>query len=301
MQRPNAIKLDWSHEIHTGLIWLRDNLCLLVVSCLEDEKSLAVSIGEIIRSIKSYSSRNGSIFGVVFSLTHCSVVRLEVGGEGIAVKHTPILDFLPSSRATERSTPGITALVRLMVHLTKDALQDAIRVLKPVNRGDYFDDPLFCGPVINSTIPSLPVEICDEIVKYLDTIDIVNFAHLSPAFHQAASYTLRYPRIQIQNDYYLLRKEASQIAGNPLNDPAEVNWRVLRKRLTCSAFHATHPGHGNCLVTLGIRNYEGKKPQPLSSDTAWLSLLSRQFSLGACVYEAGEEAMRRFMKTMSLV
>ena len=85
LQRPNAIKLDWRHEIHTGLVWLRDNLCLLVVSCLEDEKSLAVSIGEIIRSIKNVSSRNGSIFGVVFSLTHCSVVRLEVGGEGITV------------------------------------------------------------------------------------------------------------------------------------------------------------------------------------------------------------------------
>ena len=300
VQIPRAMKLDWSSELRSRLTWLRDRICLLAVSPLEDERSLAVSIGEIVRAIKDDSSRSGTVFGVVFSLTHCSVVRLELGVErGTTLRHTAVLSFLPSSRAIDRSTPGITALARLMIHLTEDPLQDTIRVLKPVNKAGYFDDPLFHGSV-HSTLPSMPVEVCEDITKYLDTIDNVNFAHLSPTCRQAASYTLRYPHIQIKNDYYILLQEVPQIACNLSDDSAELHWRVLQKRLTCSAFHATNPTHGRCLVTLGIVHVH-EPVRLLSSGPAYLSFLDREFVLECSVYEDNEEAIERFREIMSSV
>ena len=63
------------------MTWIHSDLCFLFVERLEEDKVLMASIGEMIQEIKD-ASRKGTIYGLVFSLAYCSVVRLDVGGGG---------------------------------------------------------------------------------------------------------------------------------------------------------------------------------------------------------------------------
>ena len=306
---PPIVKLDWSADLKPGLVWLHKNLCLLVVNSLNGDEIMAASAGEIIQLIVNDTSRNGTVFGVVFSLSHCCILRLEIDEQrSFTLQHTSVLSFIPSARATIRSTPGITALVRLMIHLTEDPIQDCIRALKPATRDGYYDDPLFCEP-IRSHLQKLPTEVCEQIAENLGPRDIVNFSHLSPTCRQAASYVLRWPQIQLANNYFTLigiMNTAELLGDHPHeNDETdkpmtEMQKRVLRKRLTCSGFLTSHPVYGSHLMVLGTKQLDSEGAKPLKSGQAWYSFLGKRFRLEMSLYPASEDAMEDFLDFMYL-
>ena len=165
---------------YPSLVWIHSDLCLFVTNYLREDAILMSCVGKVVREVKKDSSRKGTIWAILFSLSHCSIIRLDIDKEGSTVfRHTPALSFLPSSHATDRSTPGNSALVRLMVHLSDDSvIQDAFQVMKSFHRYKNFDDPLL-SKVSETIFSKIPVEVCGEIAKELNVKDILAFSHLA--------------------------------------------------------------------------------------------------------------------------
>ncbi|KAK0458919.1 uncharacterized protein EV420DRAFT_1228027, partial [Desarmillaria tabescens] len=57
-------------------VWLRENLCVFTWTHLDDESNLKAAVAAITECMRS-ESRVSDTFGVVFSLFHCVIVRLE--------------------------------------------------------------------------------------------------------------------------------------------------------------------------------------------------------------------------------
>ena len=268
------------------------------------------SIGKIVQEIKKDSSRKGTIHGIVFSLSYCSVVRLHIdAGGSLTFRHTPALPFLSSSHATDRSTPGMTALVRLMAHRSSHSIvQDALQVMN-TSFFTRFNDPL-PSEVSQTIFSKLPAEVCGEIVKYLQIREILILSRLSDSCHEAAAYVLRYPHIEIGGSYYRLYRDMWRIRPTgdewgtwKMDEPNDPNYDdedeeqviqqtfALPREFSTSLFCATHPVHGECFVTLGL-HASATKPLCSCSISLHFLRLSRNFSVR--VYKVGEETLKEF-------
>ena len=260
---PDHIKLEWKDELKPGLVWLRDNLCVLVTSRLDEERVLRASIGEMVQSIKEDPTRTGVLFGVVFSLDHCCLVRLVCKSQWrkrtVIFQHTPVYQFLPTSWAITQITDGITALVRFMFHLV-DPLDEAFAAMKNVTPTAYFDDPLFSKPVQSSFL-KLPAELCEQIAKHLSPPDMLVFSQLSATCRWAATEALRHPYVEIDNKKYckLLKdvplasaRRARRAADAGITDDSDGSDNKRKyAHLQSAIFSAEHPTEGDCVVAIG--------------------------------------------------
>ncbi|KAF9009303.1 hypothetical protein BDZ89DRAFT_1078569, partial [Hymenopellis radicata] len=111
------------------LWWMRDNLCIYISTHLDDPKNFQASIATIVKEMQAHHAKDATRpkFGVVFSITKCTVVRLDSATS--TVIHSPALDFLPSWHASSPHTEGITLLARLCEYL--DDLADGCPGIKP--------------------------------------------------------------------------------------------------------------------------------------------------------------------------
>ncbi|KAF9078614.1 hypothetical protein BDP27DRAFT_1309874 [Rhodocollybia butyracea] len=181
-------------------------LCLLVVPRLDAEHNLPAAVVELVQKSKFYitqtekesaaTSRPTVFFGILSSLYHISVVRIEIpsttpknepdrGGLGkitpsepkFHVSHTPVLQFLPFRDTKTSSTPGIEALARLgQVVFERSRKHDL--VLK--NEQFHKTAPSLRG------IGSLPTELCLRIAECIPPSYLQAFATLSPQCANAA-------------------------------------------------------------------------------------------------------------------
>lgn len=178
------------------LQWIRPNICLNIMANLEDVNTLQAAIGEIVEAFKE-ETISGVVFGIVLSLFQCSIVRLEevpgeCGQRKIIFQHTPLLMFLPDTHATEPSTPGITAFVRLLVHSRGDAVQEAFKLMQ--HRASHRLPDAVSTTLIakRGLFHKLPVEVCLYIGTALSIDRLIFFAMYSPSCWQAASEILRH-------------------------------------------------------------------------------------------------------------
>ena len=271
---------------------------------------LAASIGEMVQDFSediNASFRGYSVYGIVFSIFYRSIVRLDVNSEGlITIQHTPVLPFLPSPHTDDRTTAGITALVRLVSNLSRATIvQYAIEVMKglPLIHKPY-ENP-FYARVSHTILSKLPVEICSEIIKHLINIgDILTFSRLSYNCEQAASRALRYPRISIRGHHCTLYRDTWRIrptdaqpgtrgADEPLKIEDELKKMslVFPKDLTCGVFRGTHPVEGECFIALDVST---RAVEPLHMRTVSFFFLEERRDFKIHFYKIEEKSIDAF-------
>jgi len=179
-------------------------LCLLVVPRLDTENNLPAAVVELVQKSKFYitqmaeesaaTSRPIVFFGIISSLYHISIVRIEIpsvaqnesdGGldklpptePKFHISHTPALQFLPFRGKKTPSTPGIEALARL-----GQVIFERSRKYDLVLRNEQFHKS---GPSLMG-IGSLPTELCIRIAEYIPPSYLQAFATLSPRCANAA-------------------------------------------------------------------------------------------------------------------
>src|SRR5216684_4148426 len=101
------------HNDTWDFIWIRKDVCLRITTHPDDEDNLKASIGDLVHHINTAQEEVGTIYDVLCSIFHCSIVRVDKEAWGTSFSHTPVLQFLPSFYARKVSTPGIEALSRL--------------------------------------------------------------------------------------------------------------------------------------------------------------------------------------------
>ena len=94
-------------------VWIRKDVFLRITTHLDDEDNLKSSIGDLVRHINITSDKVGTVYGIVCSIFHCAIVRVDKDDSGRSFAHTPALQLLPSFYARTMFTPGIEALSRL--------------------------------------------------------------------------------------------------------------------------------------------------------------------------------------------
>ncbi|KAJ3531916.1 hypothetical protein NM688_g7502 [Phlebia brevispora] len=96
--------------------WMRKHICFTLATHLLDERRAQYHISRVTDEILANSDAPSVVYGVVFSLFHCIVLRVDRVA-GVCCKHTEVLEFLPPPwrkfRDIRWRTPGMELLVRL--------------------------------------------------------------------------------------------------------------------------------------------------------------------------------------------
>lgn len=103
--------------------WPRKHICVLLATHLTDEDTRKAAIAQMVEEIvkKDKDDTPEIMYGVVFSVFHCVLVRIDMSKDsnGKQVTHTNVLPFCPDMFVSgdlgpeQRTTPGLAALVRL--------------------------------------------------------------------------------------------------------------------------------------------------------------------------------------------
>jgi hypothetical protein len=186
-----CIRRRSSHDF----IRIRKDVCLRITTHLDDQENLRASIGDLVRHINTIQDSDGevgTVYGIVCSIFHCAVVRVDKDVDGTtSFAHTPALQFLPSFYAKKISTPGIEAMSRLGCQAS------GIEFLTSI--ADAYNLPRIthvCGEMLvtGSITAKVPVEVWTRIGDFLTTPgDLVNLASISPQASSAAADLARFP------------------------------------------------------------------------------------------------------------
>ncbi|KAA1478093.1 hypothetical protein DENSPDRAFT_934107 [Dentipellis sp. KUC8613] len=92
---------------------LRRNVYLILWTHLDDGANLHAAAVHLVREVKRINLPLRMVYGILFSGSHVVIVKIDLNAGG-KIAHTPALPFLPDNFARSPSTPGITALGRLL-------------------------------------------------------------------------------------------------------------------------------------------------------------------------------------------
>ncbi|TFY83861.1 hypothetical protein EWM64_g145 [Hericium alpestre] len=195
------------------------------------------------------------VFGVIFSITHCAIIRIDRSGPG-SFTHTPALPFLPSWDTTSAATPGITALARL-AHLYDR--QHYLRLLMVCGIEPPHMPPL---PLPKDHIlRQLPAEMLLRIIKYLpDTRDVISFgAACSETRVLVESIFSGGPVFQDCELISMSDKDKTTFAPpseEDIQEAAENGDEIVDyedyRYLTRASFEARHPEKGRVVLAIGL-------------------------------------------------
>jgi hypothetical protein len=167
--------------------WIRKDVCLRVTTHLDDEENLQASIGDLVHHINTTQHKVGTIYGIVCSIFHCAVVRVD---KGTSFAHTRALQLLPSFYARKVSTPGIEALSRLGCQTSGVEFLTAIS--EAYNLSCITPELV----VTRSMAAKVPVEVWMNVGHFITSpIDLVNLASISPQAMSAAADLARSPLV----------------------------------------------------------------------------------------------------------
>ncbi|KAF8954543.1 hypothetical protein BDZ97DRAFT_1976017 [Flammula alnicola] len=94
--------------------WLREDLCVLWATRLGDEANMQAAVADLFTRVTQAPPKAKTIvYGIVISLFHVVIVRVDLSISDGSFKHTAALQFLPSFYAQSPSTLGISAVIRL--------------------------------------------------------------------------------------------------------------------------------------------------------------------------------------------
>ncbi len=167
-------------------------VCLRITTHLDDEDNLKASIGDLVHRINTAQEKVGTIYGVLCSIFHCSIVRVDKDAWGTSFSHTPVLQFLPSFYARKMSTPGIEALSRLGCQASGVEFLHAISDENSLGRITHE------GLLVTSSMAAkLPIEVWARIGDFVTSAaDLITLASISPQAMSAAADLARYPWIE---------------------------------------------------------------------------------------------------------
>jgi len=175
-------------------VWIRKDVLVCITTHLDDENTLHAAIGDLVHSIGRKEDKQGTIYGIVCSIFHCAIVRIDkdVCGSESSFTHTPSLQFLPSFYARNISTPGIEALSRLGCHT------NGVEFLEEV--AEEHDLPLITHKELlatGSVVTRVSVEVWMNVGQYIASPkDLVTLASISPQAMTVAADLARYPCVQ---------------------------------------------------------------------------------------------------------
>ncbi|KAI0690805.1 hypothetical protein BC835DRAFT_161848 [Cytidiella melzeri] len=230
--------------------WPRPHICVSYASHLHDRDNREVAIATLVEHIKTKLRRAPITFGIAFSFFHCVVVR--VGSTDTpSVAHTDALQFLPSFYATEPSTPGLSALVRLgnlsasddslLFHSALESMWWAGPSLRLRTQ-----ETTSVSDLSSSSIPllHLPLEVITEIASFLDQAQDLNcLAIVCKKTLHACVPRLRFP--QLNNTDPLSHNEHGYIITSYLSSTASNATAMTRDtllQLIGGVFAITHNG-----------------------------------------------------------
>ncbi|KAG9224429.1 hypothetical protein CCMSSC00406_0009471 [Pleurotus cornucopiae] len=152
------IDAEYQKRSHQEGFWIFYNLCAkAVIGYLDSEDALRGSVGELVRHIHG-TSKQGVIYGVVCSLFHIVVVRVDMSNGG-HFEHTPALGFLPPRIVDRPWVQGVEVLMKLAFHLQASVLSPAVDL-----RGMTPPDATAHTP---THVDKLPLELILEIFEYV--------------------------------------------------------------------------------------------------------------------------------------
>ena len=224
---PGIIEDPWES------IWIRKDVLVYVTTHLDDKDkdALHAAIGELVHKINARQDKQGTIYGIVCSLFHCAIVRVDKDVYGSSFAHTPALQFLPSFYATKISTPGIGALSRLGCQTSG---VEFLEVAATEYDLSFIDNKGLLAT--GSVTTRVPVEVWIDVGQYITSPkDLVTLASISPQARTVAADLARYPCVE---GFRLM-----DIVG-PI-PPISVRGKVRRfyTQLGCAQFKAVKDGH----------------------------------------------------------
>jgi len=173
--------------------WIRKDVCLRITTHLDDDDNLKASIGDLVHHINHAitSDKVGSVYGIVCSIFHCAIVRVDKDELGTSFAHTPALQFLPSFYARTMFTLGIEALSRLGCQASGVEFLNAISDANNLSR--FTHKELVTGHVA----AKVPVEVWIRVGDFITSPgDLVTLASISAQAMSAAADLARYPLVE---------------------------------------------------------------------------------------------------------
>lgn len=200
--------------------FVRKHICLALATMLHDERSAQCHVSGLVDAIMAAPRGPRIVYGVMFSLFACIVVRVDTTAGG-AFARTKVLDFLPSVYADSWTSPGMALLTRLGHLRAADDVdffymllrpmwwaQDAVheiyedappsarpRATPSVWTADHaFTDP---DPAPAPTMPRLPIDVLAAIAAHIPMAEcLFAFALASRATLAASLPRLRLPQLR---------------------------------------------------------------------------------------------------------
>ncbi|KAF7793545.1 hypothetical protein EIP86_004659 [Pleurotus ostreatoroseus] len=200
---------DFFSRSHEDFWFIRRHICVTFGSHLLDERNAKYHISALIDRIVSDRNTPQVTYGVVFSLFHCIVVRIDKLEARCRFIRTEVLEFLPPLHVSESFmiTPGIELLTRLGHLKGEDDLKIFHSCLSPrwwtwrgPSRHPNFEPRTDVAPLNHPVFaphaPRLPLEIMMLIASEIERpTDLFDFALASRLHMAAAIPRMRLPQV----------------------------------------------------------------------------------------------------------
>ncbi|KAF8150510.1 hypothetical protein K438DRAFT_1865528 [Mycena galopus ATCC 62051] len=175
----SGVKKKKTRPIPKDFAWLTPDVCLRIITHLDDERNAKKSILELVDEVALNRQPGRVTYGILFSFFHCVIVRVDPQN---GFKSTAALQFLPSFYATSPSTPGITAISSLGYHCfpTPELLTSG-----------KFD-------ALNPThfLRQVPLDVLELMAGYIAPSELKSLCTVVPLFEPAAQRVLCFPHIE---------------------------------------------------------------------------------------------------------
>ncbi|KZO92083.1 hypothetical protein CALVIDRAFT_504841 [Calocera viscosa TUFC12733] len=199
---------------HLALKWLRGDIFLWFAADLSSPSSQQKAVDASVRELET-CPKQGTIFGILFSVLDVVIVRLDTSGDRKMVAHTAAFPFLPDQYAMSPSTSGITAVARLAAQADPTFMLKAQTSLAACS----------VLPPQNVSSQRFPEEVWIDIAEHVyRPKDLVSLACSTQQSRSAVAHVLRNPHVA---DFRLVQ-------------PLEIDWSLVQDP-TPSLCDADHP------------------------------------------------------------
>ncbi|KAJ3557869.1 hypothetical protein NM688_g1237 [Phlebia brevispora] len=241
---PRSVLGTWHRTNQAGnseFWWIRKHNCFTLATHLPDERRAHHYVWRMVDETLENADVPRVVYGVMFSLFHCIVLRVDRAAEG-SFERTELLDFLPPPRLKSPSATWYTSGMEMLVHLGNlEAADDVESFYSHLSyrwwsddsqgRRNTCDPELFEVSILSTltclpstcNIPQLPFEILSDIAFLIESPnDLFNFALTCKATMTAAISRLRFPQMRglwwYDGQVYRGHPALLQIATSPRHD-----------------------------------------------------------------------------------
>ncbi|KAK7454013.1 hypothetical protein VKT23_011523 [Stygiomarasmius scandens] len=206
-------------SLSEGYDWIVWGYCIVkVVTHLNNEVNQQAAVVEIVNLIQEEYNTNKiqieafqAVYGILFSFSHCVLVRAEFSSGIFAYTHSPPFKFFPVEYPVDGSTPGITAVARLGHILYRYFLDSQFSVPSIIKLEGRKKEP---------AVLRVPAEIWRIIADQLHYyVDLKMCASFSQASKEATIDSMSFPRVNGATFFTSVAQEKARTT-NPRPKPS---------------------------------------------------------------------------------